>query len=166
VDFADKLLAGTLPKVSTKVSWWPRHVRMLESYFQQVSSGKESLVKIKEMASRSCVEWDLSLPSSARQRQMERHVSLEMMMVEAALRDDGKIVEQLGDLLIENIVEQSLVLYEAIPLFPKTTFQNLMREHVLYFCTSVRCAIRKTDPCAREIRTNTLRLATLTAEWI
>lgn len=157
--------AGGVPP---KATWWPRHRFTMEHYLE-FSAGQMSqkLAKPRATAEKQAGEWDAWMPEHIRKTGMPCHVRLEIELIDAARRNDEKSVEEIGNLLVDNAVDQARQLGKSIASFPQETFRRLIEEHVSLFVAHVRLAIEKKDtkPCAKRAEKNSLALADLTVEW-
>jgi len=157
--------AGGVPP---KATWWPRH-RLAMAQYLEVSADQMSqkLTTPRAAAEKQAQEWDAWMPERIRKTGMPCHVRLEIELIDAARRNDEKSVEQIGNLLVDNAVDQARRLGSSVTSFPQETFGRLLDEHVSLFVAHVRLAIEKKDtkPCAKRAEKNSLALADLTVEW-
>jgi hypothetical protein len=163
--FAKKLAAG-LVSVPSRLSWWPRHSRMIVRY---ISTGPEALnaaENVRQMASMSSSEWEAGIPAAARKGLMGHHTALEMALADAAKAGDVRTIERLGSLLAENAEEMAASFGRSIVEFPEGRFFRLLGEHVSSFTEIVRLKVEGSHKKAGErMEMNTVQLAAFTAEW-
>lgn len=166
-DFAAKLISGKAV-ASAKAAWWPRHCRALGRYLS-LSSGvtPNALAGVHDELAMGWAAWETAVPAAMKKGLMENHTELEMALVDAASVINGKKIDEIGGLLLENANRQADVYAAAIDGFPKTVFLKLLQEHVFLFVKAVRAHREgKGRACEGMAHANTLSLASFTAEWL
>lgn len=164
-NFAKKLAAG-LVSVPSRLSWWPRHSRMMIRYLSMGADVMNSVENFRQMTGMSAVEWESVIPMAARKGLMGHHSALELSLVDAAKRADETAIEKLGILLIENSEEMAASFGRSIVEFPEGKFHKLFAEHVASFAELVRIKIEGEHKRNGErMERNTIELAAFTAEW-
>jgi len=163
--FAKKLAAG-LVTVPSRLSWWPRHSRLMVRYMCIGHETPNTIQSIRQAASMNCLEWEAGVPVAARHGLMCHHTDMEMGLVDAVREDDPAKIERLGSLLVENAEEMSASFGRSIVEFPESQFLRLFAEHVVSFAELVRLKMeRSTKRSGERMDRNTVSLAAFTAEW-
>jgi hypothetical protein len=166
-DFAAKLIAGKAV-ASAKASWWPRHCRALGRYLVLSGGGTpNALGTVRDELAMGWAAWEAAVPAASKKGLMEHHTELEMALVDAALMNNDKKIEEIGGFLLENATRQADVCAESVPGFPKKVFLKLLQEHVFLFVKAVRAHREgRGRACEGMEHANTLALAAFTAEWL
>ncbi len=165
-DFAKKLVAGTLPEVPAKTSWWPRHVRASSRYLLLAGSDMaNALESARQSIIVGCVEWEQVIPSASRKGLMGHHAALEMGLVDAARSNDVEKIDRIGSLLYENAAEMAGSFGKTIVEFPEEAFRKILEGHVATFAESVRIKMEGHKSKVKCMDANTLALAAFSAEW-
>lgn len=164
-DFAKKLAAG-LVSVPSRMSWWPRHSRMMFRYLLSDKKLVNSIETERQIIDMGCKEWEALIPVAARKGLMGHHSALEMALVDAAKSHSSSGIDKIGSLLIENAEEMAASFGRCIVEFPEDPFRRLLGEHVASYAEIVRlnaegCLKKSSD----RADTNILSLAAFTAEW-
>lgn len=164
-DFAKKLAAG-LVSVPSRMSWWPRHSRMMCRYLLSGKKMVYSLETERQIIEMSCKEWEATIPESARKGLMGHHTTLEMTLVDAVKKGKPERVDKIGSLLIENAEEMAASFGRCVVEFPEGRFHYLLGEHVASYVEIVRLSTEGSVKKAGDrMDSNILSLAAFTAEW-
>lgn len=163
--FAKKLAAG-LVDVPARMSWWPRHARMMVRYLCIEHETKSTIQSIRQGVAMNCLEWEAAIPIASRRGLMCHHANIEMGLVDALKINDATKTEKFGSLLIENAEELAASFGRSIIEFPENQFLRLLSEHVVSFVELVRMKAEKTFKRSGDrMERNTVSLASFTAEW-
>lgn len=164
-DFAKKLAAG-LVSVPSRLSWWPRHSRMMVRYLFVGDKTSNSQDNVHQSVAMSCAEWEGAIPMSARKGLMKHHSAMELSLVDAAKAGNSGKIEKLGSLLIENAAELSASFGRSIVEFPEHKFHMLLGEHVSSYAEIVRLKMEGIlKKSGERMERNTIALAAFTTEW-
>jgi len=112
-------------------------------------------------------EWDKRMPSSFPKGAMQRHVSLELGLINGVRRKDSAGIENVGNLLTDHVSQQAGELATLEPGMPKDRLRRLIEEHVSILTERIRHDVEGTDkgPCEERFRANSLALADFSTEW-
>jgi len=168
---ATKLIAGK-SDASLKTQWWPRHSRAMARYLALSAdpAGLSGRKAVQELLFTGCRDWEVTVLRSSKAGLMEEHAKLEVELVNAIIRRDGPEITKIGDLLLENVRQQTTLHAAKGESFPVKTWHDLLQHHVGLFIESAEYHMQNDDrnfeECERRRQVNTLALAAFTAEWL